>query len=94
MSRPIEELRAMFAGKRSLHASYQRLFSGPDGKAVLGHLAKTFHVTRPTFVRGDPHMTSYSEGQRSVVLAILKFVNKDPDKLLQELEKGIEDETT
>lgn len=48
---------------------YARVFDGPDGQRVLADLRDRFG-DRQSFVIGDPHATSYHEGQRAVVLLI------------------------
>jgi len=75
--------------RRLTHESYRRIFASPDGQIVLKHLMKKFNVASPTFVNGDTHATAFREGQRHVVLSILKFVNKD---INQEIQEQIEDE--
>lgn len=77
-----------------LHASYKRVFESPDGELVLKHIMKVAKVTRPTFVSGDPHQTSFNEGQRHLALSIMRFVRKNHDELIKQIERGIEDEDT
>lgn len=75
--------------RKLTHESYRRAFCSPDGQIVLRHLMKKFNVASPTFVNGDTHATAFREGQRHVVLSILKFINKD---INQEIEEQINDE--
>lgn len=42
-----------------------------------------------TFVGGDPYATAFREGQRHIVLSILKFVNKDHDEIVRAIEEEI-----
>jgi len=51
---------------------YNRLFQqDADGAAVLEELAARYY-DRQSYVPGDPHATSYQEGQRSVVMYLLQ----------------------
>ena len=45
------------------------LFTAPDGEAVFKLLELEFS-DRTSFTAGDPHMTAFKEGQRSVILFI------------------------
>lgn len=74
---------------RLTQEAYQRVFASPDGQIVMRHLMKKFNVASPSFVNGDTHATAFKEGQRHVVLSVLKFVNKD---INQEIKEYIEDE--
>ena len=78
--------------KRQLRDSYRSVFDGPKGKEVLRHICKQGHVFEPTFVAGDPHLTSLREGERRLALSILKIVNKDFADLADSIEKGIEED--
>lgn len=92
----IDYLDKKFANIRDrigLHSSYERVFDGPDGQRVLRHIMKVGFVTTPTLVPGDPQMTAMNEGSRRLALSILKFVRKDHGKMIQEIEKGISDES-
>lgn len=74
-----------------LHGAYQRVFDGPDGETVLRHLMHIGHVTSSTFVRGDMHETAMQEGERRLVLSVLKFVRHDHAELIKQIERGIDD---
>lgn len=68
--------------RQQLAADYRDVFETPQGQRVLAHLAKTSFVFDPTFVQGDPYQTALHEGQRRVVLSIMKFIHMDIAKLL------------
>jgi hypothetical protein len=82
----------IFTERVNLHKDYETVFKSPAGINVLNHLAKKFNISSPTYTQGDTHMTAFREGQRHVVLTILKFVNKDSNQLLQQTKDIIEDE--
>jgi len=71
--------------KKDNTIAYQRLFDSIDGKKVLRDLMKGCHFFDTTFT-GDATETAYREGERSVVLRILKILNLDPrefDKIME-----------
>ena len=53
---------------------YRRLFKSPDGQKVLKDISNMCGLSRTSF-DADPYKTAYFEGQRSVILRILKSVN-------------------
>ncbi len=69
-----------------LNDSYKRVFSSPDGERVLEHLCRVGFVFDTSYVSGDPHETAHREGQRRLVLSILRFLERDPRELLKRLE--------
>ena len=87
-----QELWEKISGERKLHETYRRLFDSPDGQIVLKHLCRVAKVTSSSFVAGDPHHTSFNEGQRRLVLSILKYINKDPEVMLKQIQQGLTDE--
>lgn len=78
----------------SLHAAYKRVFNVESGdvRKVLKHLCKVAHVMEPTFVEGKPDLSAFHEGQRHIVVSLLNYINKDTDKLLEQL-RQLEHET-
>jgi hypothetical protein len=82
----------MVYDRAAVHKSYQAVFNTPDGEVVLRHILKVGKVTGPTFVAGDPHMTSFNEGRRQLALSILRFVRKNHDELLEQIERGLADD--
>jgi hypothetical protein len=75
-----------------LREEYKTVFTSPAGEQVLSHLMRKFNVTSPTFTQGDSHMTAFREGQRHVVLTILKFINKDTSQMAENIKDQIENE--
>jgi hypothetical protein len=74
-----------------LNDAYRATFHTPDGDLVLRHLMKSFHVYRPTF-SSNAAEAAFKEGQRHVVLSILRFICRDPEQLKKQLEEVITDE--
>lgn len=65
-----------------LHSEMRAVFLSPSGEKVLNYLCKIAHVNEATYVPGDTHETAHREGMRRVVLSILRFIDKDPQELL------------
>ena len=59
---------------------YRSVFSGPDGEAVLKHLAQVGYVYKPTYCPGDHIETAHREGMRRLVLSIFKELGIKDDK--------------
>tara|TARA_R100000664_G_C2691934_1_gene95716 strand:- start:90 stop:341 length:252 start_codon:yes stop_codon:yes gene_type:complete len=72
-----------------LRGNYKRLFDTDDGKVVLEHLKVCFGFYQTTYAKGDPYDTAFFEGQRSVVLNVLRMM--EPQKKLQQ-QRGISNE--
>jgi len=70
-----------------LHDSYKKTFSTPDGERVLNHLCKVGFISDTTYVGGDPTETAHREGQRRLVLSILRFLERDPREFMKRLEE-------
>lgn len=66
---------------RELRTSYRTVFQSPQGEAVLADLAEAGCMMRSSYVPGDSHMTSFSEGARSIVLHIFAQIDKDEEYL-------------
>lgn len=88
----VKSIKDLLSNKARLHDSYQSVFDTPSGEVVLHHLMKLFHVTTPTFTHGDSHASAFKEGQRHVVLSILRYVNKDHDQILKQINQYNVDE--
>mgnify|MGYP003114326865 CR=1 FL=1 len=67
-----------------LKKTYRQLFNTDEGKIVLNDLELRFHILASTYVPGDPHDTSYREGQRSVVLTILRMMEEKTNQEIQQ----------
>ena len=78
--------------KRSaVHDDCQAIFNTDSGKRVLKHLIKSQYVIDPVYNAGQTCCeTANRDGRRSVVLSLIKFINKGPDyfhKLMEEIEQ-------
>ncbi len=60
----------------TLQVLYRQVFNSAEGLVVLDDLKKRFNLNATTFERGDPHYSAYLEGQRSVVLSIMRFMEE------------------
>jgi hypothetical protein len=70
-------------------ASYQAVFNSEEGKKVLYDMMKVHHIFGSTFSK-DPYELALKEGERNTVLRILSILQIDPQKLLDDINKGIE----
>lgn len=68
-------------GLEALYSSYRAVFNTPDGEEVLKHLCKIGYVYDTSYCNGDSHETAHREGQRRLVLSILRFVNRTPEEI-------------
>lgn len=76
-------------GRSALVHSYRRLFDCPDGEIVLRHLIKKFHVLSSTMVVGDSHFTAMQEGERRVILSILRWARKDYAQIMADIDSQL-----
>jgi hypothetical protein len=83
----MRKLSDLFKRRDQLAEAYRAVFETPQGEIVLAHLAKTCHILEPSAVAGDPHMTYLHEGERRVVLSIMKMLGTDFSKLQQMMEE-------
>ena len=60
----------------TLQITYRQVFKTEEGETVLADLKKRFNLHATTFERGDPHYSAYLEGQRSVVLSIMRLMEE------------------
>lgn len=62
---------------------YKRTFATEHGKRVLYDLLRYHFVMDPVIVRGDTNgfQMAYNEGQRNVVLRLLKILNTTEEEM-------------
>tara|TARA_E500000305_G_scaffold20164_1_gene15235 strand:+ start:9998 stop:10270 length:273 start_codon:yes stop_codon:yes gene_type:complete len=70
-------------------ATYKEIFGSEAGKEVLDDLMKSNYFFTSTQT-GDSHETSFNEGRRSVILAILNYVSLDIEKIQQRMKDSYE----
>ena len=75
---------------KNLHENYKAVFDTPQGQVVIKHLMKIGHVFEPSFTSGDPNITAFKEGQRHIVLSILRFLAKDQKELERIIQDAVE----
>lgn len=81
----LQDMLKKLSFKKDTMQAYQRVFESPEGKLVLRDLMKGCHFYETTFT-GDAIETAYREGERSVVLRIIRTLKLDP----REIDKIIE----
>jgi hypothetical protein len=72
---------------RSAVSCYKRVFSTEDGHAVLLDLMKTHKIMESNF-HENPRIHALQEGERNVILRILKLLNYDVRKLETRIEEA------
>jgi hypothetical protein len=71
----------------SMIADIKATFGTPSGKRVLRYLMKRSGFMNTSFVQGDPNLSAFNEGQRALVIDLVKKMRMDIMKLEQELTK-------
>lgn len=75
--------------------AFQRILNSGDGASLLQTLQSQFHYEDSTHVPGDPYASAFREGQRSVVLWLMKSIStKNMKQVAQMIERAKEDEET
>jgi hypothetical protein len=65
---------------------FRNVFGSEEGKELLAILAKNFHVYK-TVQTPDPYISTYQEGQRSVVIKIMEIIHTDLDALKRRMDQ-------
>lgn len=61
---------------------YKEVFHSENGRLILLDLLKSTNVIGTSF-SPDPYETAFNEGQKAVVLRILRTIETDPAQLLE-----------
>ena len=61
---------------------YKKVFSSEEGRKVLVDMAKATNIHGTSF-DSDQLQMAFNEGQKAVVLRILRTIETDPEQLLQ-----------
>src|ERR1700761_2717270 len=72
---------AQDGNQREIYRDYYHVFSTPEGKRVLAHIARMGFIYTSTFDPKSPERTLVNEGARIAALAILKFADQQPTEL-------------
>ena len=70
------------AQRERLIDAAKEIFNGEAGEILLEQMKKNYGFYSPNF-SSDPHETSYREGQRSVVLYIMKLISEEPKQQIE-----------
>lgn len=65
--------------------AYRHIFTLPQGEKVLNDLLKR-HLFRSSMDATNPHMTSFNEGERNVVLSVMKMLNIEENHIRERLQ--------
>lgn len=69
---------------KDIQSTYIDVFLSPQGKVVLEHLFMQLDMHTTTFKAGDPYLSAWREGRRSVVMEILRIINYDFTALMKD----------
>lgn len=74
-----------------LRKAYKKVFSSDEGKTILKHLLELCHFYDTSIGINkdgvlDPSLTIYNEGQRSIILTVLKICNYNNEEINKMLE--------
>ncbi len=74
--------------RASLVQEYKTVFSTYAGRRVLYDLMNKHHMLTPSIYEPNMNITFVHEGERNVVLGILKIINENPQKLAKRIEEA------
>lgn len=74
--------------KIRLHHAYKKVFNTPDGEIVLEHLLRVAGVLNPK-ITTNPSTLLIREGQRHVVLSILRILGRDIPELKEQIKESM-----
>lgn len=66
---------------------YKQAFGTQAGIRVLQDLMQSHWMLRTSFVRNDPQLSAFQEGERNVVIRILSILKINPEQLQQHIEE-------
>ena len=83
----VKELREFYKKRNRLKRLYTEAFTG-EGREILQDLCKSFGIFNGSFDK-DPNVMYFKEGQKSVVMEILRQLDMDFEKFRQLHEETI-----
>lgn len=88
MDSPEKARRSKLAARSILKIeNYRKVFSSPEGQWVINDLMAAHGMLSSTFVGTQKvHEMLHKEGERNVVLRILKLIGTDPKDLRERIE--------
>ena len=75
---------------KQLQDDYKAAFSTENGKRVLKDLERLCFIHGVTF-SVNPHVTSFNEGKRAVVIQIQNMISMDIEQLRKQIERETEE---
>jgi hypothetical protein len=76
----------------SRQEDFRATFETPQGRRCLKHLMKISGVFSTTHVPGDPYASAFNEGQRAIIMKMVRFMNRDTTSIIQQIEEGLQHE--
>jgi hypothetical protein len=71
-----------------LHQAYKSIFNTPDGELVLEHLMRESGILSPK-ITVDFNSLLVKEGQKHIVLSILRILGRDVNKLTKQIQESM-----
>ena len=79
----LDRFKSLIARLKGTKTAYHRVFTSPEGEIVLRDLLKRGGLLQVSAVAGDPHMTHYNDGRRSIVLEIVHQLRWSEGEMMQ-----------
>lgn len=77
--------------RSDLIADYSKFFNTESGKRVMRDLIRKHHVMTPSYSQTSDRETAFREGQRYVVLNIMRICKLDPNSYGEMIESAKEE---
>lgn len=77
-----------FKSQKDRKAEYEKVFLSKSGRMVLDDISIHANLLTPSYTKNDPYETAFNEGQRNVVLRILKLLKMDVSKFNEQILNG------
>jgi len=71
---------------------YKVAFGGTQGQKVLWDMMKAHSFVTSTMNENTPHVMAFREGERNVVLRILTILKQSPEKVMDRIKQGEQDD--
>jgi hypothetical protein len=79
----LDRFKNVFDRHKAVRSAYQTVFATPEGKLVLTDLLQKAAMLETSMVAGDPHMTAFREGRRSLGNDIIHALRWTEGEMMQ-----------
>lgn len=81
--RSLSRFKSLFDRNKAIRSAYATVFGSPEGKLVLHDLLRRTGILEASMVAGDPHMTHFRDGRRSVGLDVVHMLRWTEGEMMQ-----------